>query len=75
LQDIRILLDAILCRVILGAMSEHRKPRDAASDALIALRTAMGKTQAAFAVEVLKTAVTTIARYETVRHAAKFSCA
>jgi hypothetical protein len=50
--------------MILG-MVEYRKPRDAASEALIALRLAMGKTQAAFAVEVLKTAVTTIARYET----------
>jgi hypothetical protein len=50
--------------MILG-MVEYRKPRDAASEALIALRLAIGKTQAAFAVEVLKTAVTTIARYET----------
>lgn len=50
--------------MILG-MVDYKKPRDAASEALIALRLAMGKTQAAFAVEVLKTAVTTIARYET----------
>jgi transcriptional regulator with XRE-family HTH domain len=46
-------------------MREHQKQRDAASEALIALRTAMGKTQAQFAVTVLETAVTTIARYET----------
>lgn len=46
-------------------MKQHEKTRDAASEALIALRTAMGKTQAQFAVTVLDTAVTTIARYET----------
>jgi transcriptional regulator with XRE-family HTH domain len=46
-------------------MVQHEKKRDAASEALIALRTSMGKTQAAFAVEVMKTAVTTIARWET----------
>jgi hypothetical protein len=46
-------------------MTEYTKPRDAASQALIDLRVKMGKTQAGFAVEVLKTAVTTIARYET----------
>ena len=40
-------------------------PRDTASTALVALRTAMGKTQQQFAVEVLKTAITTVARYET----------
>jgi transcriptional regulator with XRE-family HTH domain len=45
-------------------MEKHRKTRDAASDALVALRKAMGKTQQTFAVEVLKTAITTIARYE-----------
>jgi len=46
-------------------MKEHRITRDAASEALIALRTAMGKTQAQFAVQVMDTAVTTIARWET----------
>jgi hypothetical protein len=45
-------------------MEKHRKTRDAASDALVALRKGMGKTQQTFAVEVLKTAITTIARYE-----------
>jgi hypothetical protein len=46
-------------------MREHEKPRDAASRAVIALRTALGKTQQTFAVEDLKSAVTTVARYET----------
>jgi hypothetical protein len=48
-----------------GAMTDHEKPRNAASAAVIALRKALGMTQQAFAVEVLKTAITTIARYET----------
>jgi transcriptional regulator with XRE-family HTH domain len=47
------------------AMRDHEKARDAASNALIALRTAMGKTQQSFAVEDLKTAIGTIGRYET----------
>ena len=46
-------------------MVGYKKPRDSASVALIQLREKMGKTQAQFAVEVLKTAVTTVARYET----------
>jgi transcriptional regulator with XRE-family HTH domain len=46
------------------AMSRHEKTRDKTSTALIALRAASGQTQQEFAVEVLKTAVTTIARYE-----------
>jgi hypothetical protein len=46
-------------------MKEHRITRDAASEALIALRTAMEMTQAQFAVQVVDTAVTTIARWET----------
>jgi hypothetical protein len=46
-------------------MSEHGKARDAASEALIELRSAMGKSQASFAVEVMKTAVKTVARWET----------
>jgi len=41
------------------------KKRDEASETLIALRRAMGMTQAQFAVVVLETAVTTVARYET----------
>jgi transcriptional regulator with XRE-family HTH domain len=52
-------------RVILIDMVEHQKTRDAASEALIELRKAMGKTQQTFAVEVLKTAIGTVARYET----------
>jgi transcriptional regulator with XRE-family HTH domain len=50
---------------MIQGMRENEKPRNAASEAVIALRTAMGKTQATFAVEVLKSAVTTVARYET----------
>jgi transcriptional regulator with XRE-family HTH domain len=46
-------------------MKEHGKKRDAASDAVIELRTAMGMTQAQFAVREMKTAVTTVARWET----------
>jgi transcriptional regulator with XRE-family HTH domain len=46
-------------------MKEHRKQRNAASEALITLRTAMGMSQAQFAVMVLESAVTTVARYET----------
>lgn len=47
------------------AMASDEKKRDAASEALISLRKAMGKTQQTFAVEVLKTAIGTVARYET----------
>jgi transcriptional regulator with XRE-family HTH domain len=36
-----------------------------ASDALIALRKALGKSQSEFALELLDTAVTTVSRYET----------
>jgi hypothetical protein len=46
-------------------MKSHEKTRDAASEAVKALRRALGKTQQAFAVEDLKSAVTTAARYET----------
>jgi hypothetical protein len=46
-------------------MRDHEKPRGAASELLITLRKAMGKTQQTFAVEVLKTAIGTVARYET----------
>jgi hypothetical protein len=46
-------------------MVEYRKPRDAASLALIELRNKMGLTQAGLAVAFLKTAVTTVAKYET----------
>jgi hypothetical protein len=46
-------------------MTSDEKKRDAASEALISLRKAMGKTQQTFAVEVLKTAIGTVARYET----------
>jgi transcriptional regulator with XRE-family HTH domain len=46
-------------------MNEHEKQRDAASQTLIDLRTKLGKSQASFAVEVMKTAVTTVARWET----------
>lgn len=42
-----------------------KPPRAAASDGMVALRKALNMTQAEFAVLVLKTAVTTIARYET----------
>jgi transcriptional regulator with XRE-family HTH domain len=45
-------------------MDGHEKPRDKASETLIELRSKMGKSQASFAVEVMKTAVTTIARWE-----------
>jgi transcriptional regulator with XRE-family HTH domain len=51
--------------ITLVVMSDHEKTRDAASEALIELRKAMGKTQQTFAVEVLGTAIGTIARYET----------
>jgi|HubBroStandDraft_6_1064221.scaffolds.fasta_scaffold701286_2 hypothetical protein len=46
-------------------MKSNEKKRDSASEALISLRKAMGKTQQTFAVEVLKTAIGTVARYET----------
>jgi transcriptional regulator with XRE-family HTH domain len=46
-------------------MKDPEKPRHAASQAVIDLRKALGMTQQQFAVEVLGTAVTTIARYET----------
>jgi transcriptional regulator with XRE-family HTH domain len=46
-------------------MTDHEKKRAGASDALIALRKAMGKTQQTFAVEVLKSSIGTVARYET----------
>ncbi len=43
----------------------RRKRRHAASAAVIALRQAMGMTQQRFAVVALKTAITTVGRYET----------
>jgi transcriptional regulator with XRE-family HTH domain len=46
-------------------MRKHRATRNEASATLVALRTAMKMSQAQFAVMVLETAVTTIARYET----------
>jgi hypothetical protein len=46
-------------------MVEYSKPRDEASWALIALRDKMRLTQAGLAVAFLKTAVTTVAKYET----------
>lgn len=46
-------------------MHKHEKPRHAANDAVAALRKAMGLTQTSFAVEVMKVAISTLARYET----------
>jgi transcriptional regulator with XRE-family HTH domain len=46
-------------------MKPYEKPRHAASQALIELRTAMGLNQAEFAIKVLGSAVTTMSRYET----------
>src|ERR1019366_1262337 len=43
----------------------REQPRHSASYAVAALRKAMKKTQTSFAVEVLGTAVSTVARYET----------
>jgi hypothetical protein len=48
-------------------MRSHEKSRDAASKAVIALRTALGKTQQEFAVEVVKTTIGTVAVWETTR--------
>lgn len=39
--------------------------RNAASQTVLALRKALGKTQQAFATEIAKTAITTVARWET----------
>jgi transcriptional regulator with XRE-family HTH domain len=50
---------------MLLTMSEHEKQRHAASQAVIDLRAALNKTQAQFAVETMKTAVTTVGRWET----------
>src|ERR1019366_425037 len=52
-------------RDMLFNMREHETPRNEASAAVIALRKALGMTQQRFAVETLKTAITTVARYET----------
>src|SRR5712691_930163 len=46
-------------------MERHEKRRHAASDAVIALRQALGLTQQELAVKLLKSAITTVARYET----------
>ncbi len=61
----RMSLLVISLRGMFSFMDEHEKTRAAASEALIALRRAMGKTQQTFAVEVLRTAIGTVARYET----------
>jgi transcriptional regulator with XRE-family HTH domain len=45
--------------------TQGEKQRSAASQAVLALREAMGKTQQTFAVEVMKTSIGTIARWET----------
>jgi hypothetical protein len=58
-------LSIMLSGGILVAMTSDEKKRDAASEALISLRKALGKTQQTFAVEVLKTAIGTVAHYET----------
>jgi DNA-binding transcriptional regulator YiaG len=50
------------CREL--AMTEE-KQRSSGSQAVIALREALGKTQQTFAVEVMKTSIGTIARWET----------
>jgi hypothetical protein len=46
-------------------MRSQRKQRSAGSEAVFALRNAMGKTQQTFAVEVLNIAISTIGRWET----------
>jgi transcriptional regulator with XRE-family HTH domain len=46
-------------------MDHHEIKRSEASRAVIALRNALKKTQQEFAVEVVKTAISTIARWET----------
>ena len=46
-------------------MKEHETQRHAASAAVIRLRKALGMTQQRFAVEELKSALNTVARYET----------
>lgn len=46
-------------------MGSNEKTGEAAKRALVSLRKALGKTQQTFAVEILKTAVATVARYET----------
>jgi transcriptional regulator with XRE-family HTH domain len=46
-------------------MTDHEKTRNAVSVALVELRKAMQMTQQRFAVEVLRTAIGTVARYET----------
>jgi hypothetical protein len=48
-------------------MKRNEKKRHAASNAVIALRNALGKTQQEFAVEVVKTAIGTVAVWETTR--------
>jgi hypothetical protein len=48
------------------AMRHPRKPRHATSAALLELRKRMNKTQQTFAVEVLPSAISTIARWETI---------
>jgi transcriptional regulator with XRE-family HTH domain len=46
-------------------MREHNTQRNAASQAVIDLRTALGMSQQRFAVEELSSALNTVARYET----------
>lgn len=48
-------------------MRSYDKQRDDASDAVIMLRNALGKTQQQFAVEVVKTSIGTVAVWETTR--------
>lgn len=55
----------MFCSDIVFDMKRNQTTRDERSEALIALRKAMGKTQQTFAVEVLKSAIGTVARYET----------
>jgi transcriptional regulator with XRE-family HTH domain len=60
-----MLLHVKLFHDMLAAMEQHETPRHAASKAVIALRKALGMTQQELAVKVLKTAITTVARWET----------
>jgi hypothetical protein len=61
-----MVLQVILLRgMIYLVMNEHEKQRSAVSWAMVRLRRALGKSQTSFAVEDLKVAVSTLARYET----------
>jgi len=50
---------------MMNVMKEPKTQRNAASAAVIGLRAALGMTQQRFAVEVLQSALNTVARYET----------